>query len=77
MNEKQSRAPVFLPGPHPAWVVVGTFLAYTTLLQNEPLSPLPPLTTLGIGAAIGCAAGGYSASASVGDVSAAESAAAT
>ena len=58
MNEKQSRA------GFPAWaapgmgLVVGTFLAYTTLLQNEPLSPLPPLTTLGIGAAIGCAAGG-------------------
>ncbi|TWU30146.1 hypothetical protein [Bythopirellula polymerisocia] len=58
MNEKQSRA------GFPAWaapgigLVVGTFLAYTTLLQNEPLSPLPPLTTLALGAGIGCAAGG-------------------
>lgn len=47
----------------PAWtapgigLVMGTFLAYTTLLQTVPLSPLAPLTTLGLGAGIGFVAG--------------------
>ncbi len=48
----------------PAWAgpgigaLFGAFLAFCTLLQNEPLSPWPPLQTLGLGVAIGVIAGG-------------------
>lgn len=57
MDEKPSRA------GYPSWaapglgLLVGMFLSYATLLQTEPLSPYPPLTTLAIGGGIGCLAG--------------------
>jgi len=47
----------------PAWAgpglgaLLGAFLAFCTLLQNEPMSPWPPLATIGTGVVIGAIAG--------------------
>lgn len=48
----------------PAWAgpglgaLLGAFIAFCTLLQNEPLSPWPPLQTIGLGIILGAIAGG-------------------
>lgn len=48
----------------PAWAgpglgaLLGAFLAFCTLLQNEPMSPWSPLETIGVGTVIGVIAGG-------------------
>ena len=47
----------------PAWagpgigLLLGAFIAFCTLLQNEPLSPWPPAETIGLGAVVGAIGG--------------------
>jgi len=38
--------------------LLGGFIAFCTLLQNEPMSPWPPLQTVGLGVVVGLIAGG-------------------
>ena len=57
MNDKSSRS------GFPAWaapgmgILVGAFVAFCTLLQRDPLSPLSPGMTIVLGAGIGAVAG--------------------
>ncbi|MCA9229057.1 MAG: hypothetical protein KDA57_00280 [Planctomycetales bacterium] len=58
MNDKPPRI------GFPAWAgpglgaLLGAFIGFCTLLQNEPVSPWPPMYTIGLGVLIGTIAGG-------------------
>ena len=55
-QEHQKQGFPFWAGPG-LGALIGAFVAFCTLLQNEPLSPWPPLQTITLGVATGVIAG--------------------